>query len=99
MIKIRRNFFEVIPDSYKILEMSMRKCLLKKETLGDKIFRWLAFGVIVSILPFLYVRFRNWLFDSESLELNFVLDLVLITFAISANAVNLLWDSEKRIKK
>lgn len=62
-----------------------------------KIIRWVIFGVIASILPFAFMLSRYWLSDLSTVELDYLLDLLLIVFAISANAVGLIWDDEKKI--
>ncbi|MDE6626699.1 MAG: hypothetical protein K2K56_10090 [Lachnospiraceae bacterium] len=69
------------------------------ETLLMKILRWILFGVGVSMLPFLFMIFRNWLSDLVVMDIDYLPDLLLIIFAISAGAINLLWDSEKKISK
>lgn len=67
------------------------------ESMCIKIIRWIVFGVIASILPFLLMLSRYALSDLVGTELDYLLDLLLISIAVSANAVNLLWDSEKKI--
>lgn len=63
-----------------------------------KILRWVLFGVVLSIIPFTLVVIRNWVIDHKVLELEYLLDLLLITFAIAVNALSLITDNEKQIR-
>ena len=67
------------------------------ETMIMGIMRWILFGVIVSMLPYLFVLFRNWF--HERTVMDYLPDLLLIIFAISAGAINLVWDDKKKICK
>jgi len=75
------------------------KWIQEHETMCIKIIRWIVFGVVASILPFLFMLSRYALSDLAGSELDYVLDLLLISIAVSANAVNLLWDDEKKISQ
>lgn len=63
-----------------------------------KLFRWILFGVIFSILPFTLVVICTWGTNHKILELEYLLDLLLITFAVAANALSLTKDDEKQIR-
>ena len=73
------------------------KWLQEHEAMCIKILRWVFFGIVVSMFPFLFMLFRNWLSDLVAMELDYLPDLLLIIFAISAGGINLLWDSEKKL--
>ena len=64
-----------------------------------KSIRWIVFGVLSSAFPFIVVVACYWLMNDEMLELEYLLDLLLITFAVAANAINLMIDDEKQIRK
>ena len=62
-----------------------------------KLSRWILFGVIFSILPFTLVVLCNWGINHKIYELEYLLDLLLITFAIATNALSLITDDGKQI--
>lgn len=62
-----------------------------------KIIRWLFFGVIVSLLPYWFVLSLYPASDLLTSELDSLLDLLLISIAVLANAINLFWDNKKKI--
>lgn len=65
----------------------------------EKISRWLVYGVLLSVGPFTLLVVRNWIVDNRVLELEYLLDLLLITFAIAVNALSLITDKGKKIRK
>lgn len=73
------------------------KWFQEHETMCIKIIRWIVFGVVASILPFWFMLSRYSLSGLVTAELDYLLDLLLISIAVSANAVNLLWDNEKKV--
>lgn len=66
-------------------------------TMVIKLYRWIVFGVLFSVLPFMLMVIRNWVINHEIFELEYLLDLLLITFAIAVNALSLIADNGKQI--
>ena len=64
----------------------------------DKIIRWLAFGVLLSILPLILVMSQYWSLNKERAELDFFLDLLLVTFAVAVNLLGLTTDGKIIVK-
>lgn len=64
-----------------------------------KIVRWIIFGVIVSLLPYWFMLSLYPASDLAASELDSLLDLLLISIAVLANAVNLFWGNEKKISE
>lgn len=51
-----------------------------------KIFQWLCFGVICSAIPLVFALFFYHTMGSEVEELEYVPDLILVSFAVAVNA-------------
>lgn len=73
------------------------KWLKDHEAMCIRIIRWILFGVVASILPFLFMLSQLSLSGLVAADLDSLLDLLLISIAVSANAINLLWDNEKKV--
>lgn len=69
------------------------------EKMLEKIVRWMVLGVVASLYPVLHSAFQNWVFDSRFKSLELLCDLLLVIFAISAGALGLVWDGEKKIAR
>lgn len=77
------KFYILLGDEYSIMII--------------KILRWLYYGVILSVVPFTLVLVRNWVIGNQVPKIDYFLDLLLITFAIAINALNIVTDKAKQI--
>lgn len=61
-----------------------------------KLLRWFWFGVLLSILPFILVLLFYMILDYDITAIEFVPDLILVSFAVAVNLGSLSqWDATK----
>ncbi len=65
----------------------------------NKILRWLYYGVVLSVLPFTLVLIRNLASNKSVPMIDYFLDLLLITFAVAVNALNIVTDKAKQMSE
>lgn len=54
----------------------------------DKVYRWIVFGVAVSLIPYLLTLLFNWIVGYDFNPSESMPDVLLITFAIGCNALS-----------
>lgn len=71
--------------------------MVERYSKGEKVYRWLLYGVALSVIPFLIAAFYDWYvgYDFNLFQIKYTPDFILITFAVAANACGYSTDKEK----